>query len=146
MGAAAAAAVFGKETRPNVLFLSVDDMNDWVGCLGGYAGVKTPNIDGLALAAAGIKTLDGGYIDTDAFQNTNVAGVYAIGDVTGRAELTPVAIAAGRRLADRLFNGQTDRKLDYENIATVVFSHPPVGTVGLTEDEARERFKDDVKI
>lgn len=107
---------------------------------------RAPNIDGLGLAAAGIKTLDGGYIDTDAFQNTNVAGVYAIGDVTGRAELTPVAIAAGRRLADRLFNGQTDRKLDYENIATVVFSHPPVGTVGLTEDEARERFKDDVKI
>jgi glutathione reductase (NADPH) len=76
---------------------------------------------------------DQGVIVTDAYQNTNVPGVYAIGDVTGRVELTPVAIAAGRRLADRIFAGMSDRRLDYENIATVVFSHPPIGTVGLTE-------------
>jgi glutathione reductase (NADPH) len=66
--------------------------------------------------------------------------VYAVGDVTGRAQLTPVAIAAGRRLSDRLFGGQADRHLDYENIPTVVFGHPPIGTVGLTEDEARAKF------
>jgi len=69
-----------------------------------------------------------------------VPGIYAIGDVTGRVQLTPVAIAAGRRLADRLFGGQADRRLDYETIPTVIFARPPIGTVGLTEQEARERF------
>jgi glutathione reductase (NADPH) len=77
-----------------------------------------------------------GFVTVDDFQNTNVSGVYAVGDVTGRAMLTPVAIAAGRKLADRLFGGDPDAKLDYENIPTVIFSHPPIGTVGLTEDEA----------
>ena len=70
---------------------------------------------------------------TDEFQNTNVAGVYAIGDVTGRAALTPVAIAAGRRLSDRLFGGKPERHLDYDLIPTVVFTHPPIGTVGASE-------------
>jgi glutathione reductase (NADPH) len=86
------------------------------------------------------------FIITDEFQNTNVAGVYAIGDVTGRAALTPVAIAAGRRLSDRLFNHQTDRRLDYNMIATVVFTHPPIGTVGQSESEARARYGDAVKV
>jgi glutathione reductase (NADPH) len=89
------------------------------------------------LEAAGIEPLPNGTIPTDAFQNTTVAGIYALGDVTGRAPLTPVAIAAGRRLADRLFNDQPNRRLDYENIPTVVFAHPPVGSIGLTETEAR---------
>ncbi len=66
--------------------------------------------------------------------------IYAVGDVTGRAVLTPVAIAAGRRLADRVFGGQPDRHLSYDLIPTVVFSHPPIGTVGLSEQAARERF------
>jgi glutathione reductase (NADPH) len=79
-------------------------------------------------------------------QNTTAAGIYAVGDVTEREALTPVAIAAGRRLADRLFGGQPDRKLVYENIPTVIFSHPPIGTVGLTEDEARGRYGDAVKV
>ncbi|HMD59398.1 MAG TPA: glutathione-disulfide reductase [Steroidobacteraceae bacterium] len=87
-----------------------------------------------------------GFIATDEWQQTSVPDVYAIGDVTGRAQLTPVAIAAGRRLSDRLFGGQADRKLDYENIPTVIFSHPPIGTVGLTEAQARERFGAAVKI
>jgi glutathione reductase (NADPH) len=69
-----------------------------------------------------------------------VPGLYAIGDVAGRAALTPVAIAAGRRLADRLFGGMQGRKLVYENIPTVIFSHPPIGTVGLTEPDAVQRF------
>ena len=72
--------------------------------------------------------------------------IFAIGDVTGQAELTPVAIAAGRRLADRLYDNQTDRHLDYNLIATVVFSHPPMGTVGLTETEAREKHGDAVTV
>ncbi len=69
--------------------------------------------------------------------------IYAVGDVTGRAALTPVAIAAARRLSDRLFGGQAGARLDYENVPTVVFSHPPIGTVGLTEEEAKSRYGDD---
>ncbi len=87
-----------------------------------------------------------GYIPVDEFQRTSVESVYAIGDVTGQAELTPVAIAAGRRLADRIYNGMEGRKLDYSLIPTVVFSHPPIGTVGLTEDEARKQYGDSVEV
>ncbi len=87
-----------------------------------------------------------GFVRTDAFQETNVSGVYAIGDVAGRAQLTPVAIAAGRRLADRVFGGQNERRLDYDNIPTVIFSHPPIGTVGLSEAAARHQFGAAVKV
>ena len=107
---------------------------------------RYPLTDGLGLDRAGIETDAEGYIPTDKFQNTRVQGVYAIGDVTGRAQLTPVAIAAGRRLGDRLFGGMKDRYLPYENIATVVFSHPPIGTVGLTESQAREQHGEAVKV
>jgi len=86
-----------------------------------------------------------GYIAVDEYQQTSAASVFAIGDVTGRATLTPVAIAAGRRLADRLWGGMKDRKLSYDNIPTVMFGHPPLGTVGLTEPQARARFGDSVK-
>jgi glutathione reductase (NADPH) len=103
-----------------------------------WAVGREPNTDGLNLAAAGVKADARGYIETDAYQNTNVAQIYAIGDITPRPALTPVAIAAGRRLADRLFGGMAGRHLDYTNIPTVVFSHPPVGTVGLTEAQARD--------
>uniref|UniRef100_A0A5G2QCI4 Glutathione reductase, mitochondrial n=1 Tax=Sus scrofa TaxID=9823 RepID=A0A5G2QCI4_PIG len=95
----------------------------------------------------GIQTDDKGHIIVDEFQNTNVKGIYAVGDVCGRALLTPVAIAAGRKLAHRLFECKEDSKLDYDNIPTVVFSHPPIGTVGLTEDEAICKYgKENVKI
>lgn len=107
---------------------------------------RTPNTKPLNLAVAGVEHDARGFIPTDEFQNTNVPGVYAVGDVTGRAQLTPVAIAAARRLSDRLFDNQTDRKLDYENIPTVMFSHPPIGTVGLTEEQAREQHGDAVKV
>ena len=107
---------------------------------------RYPLTGDLALGKAGVETNIEGYIPTDKFQNTNVSGVYAIGDVTGRAQLTPVAIAAGRRLGDRLFGGMADRHLPYENIATVVFSHPPIGTVGLTESEARDQHGEAVKV
>jgi len=99
---------------------------------------RYPLTQDLNLEAAGVSTDPQGYIPTDKYQQTNVAGIYAIGDVTGRAQLTPVAIAAGRRLSDRLFGAMTERHLAYENIPTVVFSHPPIGTVGLTESEARD--------
>jgi len=111
-----------------------------------WAVGRTPNTGGLGLDEAGVIRDAGGFIPVDGFQNTNVPGIYAIGDVTGGPALTPVAIAAGRRLADRLFGGQPERRLNYENIPTVVFSHPPIGTVGLTEDEARETHGEAVKV
>ncbi len=107
---------------------------------------RSANVGALALHAAGVAQDAGGFIVTDAFQNTNVAGVHAIGDVTGRAALTPVAIAAGRRLSDRLFGGKPERHLDYEMIPSVVFTHPPVGSVGLSESEARAKYADAVKV
>ena len=105
-----------------------------------WAVGRAPASAALALADAGVTTDAEGYIVVDEFQNTNVGGIYAVGDVTGRTQLTPVAIAAGRKLADRLFNGQTQSKQDYDNIASVVFSHPPIGTVGITEDQAQEQY------
>jgi glutathione reductase (NADPH) len=107
---------------------------------------REANVASLNLQAAGVAIDDGGFIVTDTFQNTNVAGVYAIGDVTGRAALTPVAIAAGRRLSDRLFGGLLKRHLDYNLIPTVIFTHPPIGTVGATEAEARAQYGDAVKV
>jgi glutathione reductase (NADPH) len=97
---------------------------------------REPAIDNINLESTGVKLNDKGFIDTDKYQNTNVNGIYAVGDNTGRAQLTPVAVAAGRRLCERLFNNKPDEHLDYTGIATVVFSHPVIGTVGLTEDEA----------
>ena len=119
--------------------------------LGGFDALiwaigRRPRTAGLGLEAAGIEVDPRGFVSTDAYQNTNVAGVYALGDVTGRAALTPVAIAAGRRLADRLFGGQPERRLDYDLIPTVVFSHPPIGTVGLTETQARATHGAAVKV
>ncbi len=105
-----------------------------------WATGRSPRTRGLGLEEAGIETNDRGFIETDEFQNTNQENIYAVGDVTGRVALTPVAIAAGRRLADRLFNNQADARLDYETIPTVIFSHPPIGTVGLSEDEARDSY------
>ncbi|MFO0452444.1 MAG: FAD-dependent oxidoreductase, partial [Pseudomonadota bacterium] len=107
---------------------------------------REPATAELALDRAGVKLYDDGFVIADAWQNTNVPGVYAIGDVTGREALTPVAIAAGRRLSDRLFGGRPDRRLDYDLIPTVIFSHPPIGTVGLTEAAARELHGEAVKV
>jgi glutathione reductase (NADPH) len=107
---------------------------------------RSANVEMLDIERTGVSLDAYNYVITDEFQNTNVAGLYAIGDVTGRAALTPVAIAAGRRLSDRLFDGKTDRRLDYNNIATVVFTHPPIGTVGMSEAEARARHGEAVKV
>ena len=107
---------------------------------------RSPATNSLALENAGLSANKRGFIDTDEYQNTDADNIYAVGDVTGRIALTPVAIAAGRRLADRLFNNQVEAKLDYNTIPTVVFSHPAIGTVGLTEAQAREQFGDEVKV
>ncbi|QEY52451.1 glutathione-disulfide reductase [Legionella longbeachae] len=108
---------------------------------------RTPRTAQLRLEKVNVTTDKQGLILVDAFQNTSTKGIYAIGDVTNAPALTPVAIAAGRRLADRLFGQQPDACLSYENISTVIFSHPPMGTVGLSEEEAIERYgKDHIKI
>lgn len=107
---------------------------------------RDPATDGLGLESAGVACDPAGYIPTDDFQATSVAGVYAIGDVTGREALTPVAIAAGRRLADRVFGGMTGRRLEYADIPTVIFSHPPIGTCGLSEPEARRLHGDALRV
>jgi glutathione reductase (NADPH) len=107
---------------------------------------RSPNTESLDVHAAGVEQDERGFIPTDKFQQTNVENVYAIGDVTGRDALTPVAIAAGRRLADRLYGGMEGRHLEYDLIPTVIFSHPTIGTVGLTEDEARALYGDDVRV
>lgn len=102
-------------------------------------------LTGFIDAAVGVKKNERGYIEVDEFQQTSVPDVFAIGDVTGRVTLTPVAIAAGRRLADRIWGGMAGRKLDYDNIPTVLFGHPPLGTVGLSEPAARAQHGDAVK-
>jgi glutathione reductase (NADPH) len=104
---------------------------------------RNPEIGDLNLPAVGMKQDNKGIIITDEYQNTNVDNVYSLGDVSGRIELTPVAIAAGRRLSDRLFGGMKEAKLDYSNIPSVVFAHPEVGTIGLSEPEAREKYGDE---
>lgn len=113
--------------------------------LGGFDTViwaigRSPLTAELDLPATGVPCDELGYVQTNDYQETNVPGIYALGDVCGRIALTPVAIAAGRRLADRAFGGMAGRHLVYENIPTVIFSHPPIGTVGLTEAQAIERF------
>ncbi|CEG58744.1 glutathione-disulfide reductase [Legionella fallonii] len=97
---------------------------------------RKPRTAHLNLSKIAVKTDSQGLIEVDAFQNTTVKGIYAIGDVTKAPALTPVAVAAGRRLADRLFGKQPDAHLNYDNICSVVFSHPPVGSVGLSEQDA----------
>jgi len=107
---------------------------------------RSPNTAGLALENGGVITDDREFIPTDKYQQTNIEHILALGDVTGRAALTPVAIAAGRRLADRLYGGMAGRHLEYDLIPTVIFSHPPIGTVGLSESAARAEFGDGVKV
>jgi glutathione reductase (NADPH) len=111
-----------------------------------WAVGREPVTADLGLDAAGVATDAAGFIPADQYQVTNVPHVYAIGDVTGREALTPVAIAAGRRLCDRLFGGKAGRYLDYRNIPTVVFSHPTIGTCGLTEAAARAEYGDAVEV
>jgi glutathione reductase (NADPH) len=110
-----------------------------------WATGREPLTDCIA-PAVGVKRDGNGFVVTDEFQQTSLPSVLAIGDVTGRAQLTPVAIAAGRRLADRIWGGMAGSRLDYGNIPSVVFAHPPLGTVGLTEPAAREQHGDAVKV
>jgi len=111
-----------------------------------WAVGRKPSTD-INLSAANVELDQHGYIRVDEYQNTSQSNIFALGDVCGKALLTPVAIAAGRRLMGRLFNGQENLKLDYEFIPSAIFTHPPVGTVGYTEEEAIKLYgKENIKI
>ena len=105
-----------------------------------WAVGRKANVHQLNLEAAGVELTERGFIQVDEYQNTTTPGIYALGDVSGEKELTPVAIKAGRTLAERLFNGKTDAKMDYELIPTVVFSHPAISSIGLTQEQAEKKY------
>ena len=105
-----------------------------------WAVGRKANVQQLNLEAAGVELTERGFIQVDEYQNTTTPGIYALGDVSGEKELTPVAIKAGRTLAERLFNGKTVAKMDYELIPTVVFSHPAIGSIGLTQEQAEAKY------
>ena len=108
-----------------------------------FAIGRSPNVEGLGLEKAGVTLAKDGAIAVDAGSATNVTGIFAVGDVTNRVNLTPVAIREGHALADTLFGGEKGIKpwqVDYAHIPTAVFTTPELGTVGLTEAEAREKF------
>ncbi|WP_242258828.1 glutathione-disulfide reductase [Streptococcus thoraltensis] len=110
-----------------------------VDCLIWAVGRK-PNVTGFGLENTGVALNKRGHIQTDEFENTSVEGIYALGDVNGKLELTPVAVKAGRQLSERLFNGKTNAKMDYENVATVIFSHPAIGSIGMSEEAAIAKY------
>lgn len=111
-----------------------------------WAVGRHANTHSLDIDRIGVHTDDQGHIEVDDLQNTSIPGVYAVGDVTQRLALTPVAVSAGRKLADRLFGGKPNARLDYRNVPSVVFSHPPLGTIGMSEQQAREAYGDDVQL
>ncbi len=137
----------GVEKQGDGLYMNSEDGRRFgpVDCVLWAVG-REPNSDSLALDAADVETDGGGFIPVDKYQQTNVEHIFAIGDVTGAQALTPVAIAAGRRLADRIYGKMEGRHLDYRLIPTVIFSHPPMGTVGVTEAQARAEHGDAVKV
>lgn len=107
-----------------------------------YATGRKANVEGLGLDTVGIRQTKGGEIEVDEHFASSVPSVYAVGDVVGRKALTPVALAEGMALVDHLFGpapGKPARTMDYDNIPTAVFTHPPIGTVGLSEEQARQR-------
>ncbi|MHC5228038.1 glutathione-disulfide reductase [Enterococcus sp. LJL99] len=112
-----------------------------------FGAGRQPNTEKLGLENTSVELSEHGYIKVDKFQNTTQKGIYSVGDVIGKIDLTPVAIEAGRRLSERLFNGKSQEHLDYDTIPTVVFTHPPIATVGLSEEEAIEKYgKETLKI
>jgi glutathione reductase (NADPH) len=104
-----------------------------------YATGRKPNTTGLGLAEIGVEMEANGAIIVDEWQRSTVKNIYAIGDVTDRINLTPVAIAEGRAIAETLYNNNPMR-MDHADVPSAVFSNPPIGTVGLNEDEARRLY------
>lgn len=116
----------------------IEDFDEVIWAVGRETITEPLQLENVGLAVNGR-----GYIDVDDYHKTNVPNIYAIGDVTGQAQLTPVAIRAGRYLAERLYNNQPELKMDLSKVPTVVFSHPPVGTIGLAEHDARRKYGHD---
>jgi len=121
--------------------LAIPDVDTLIWAIG-----RRPNTDNIGIENTDIKLDRRGMVEVDDYEKTSVDGVYAIGDIIGKAPLTPVAIAAGRRLGDRLYGGKPERKMSYENIATVMFTHPPIGTIGMSEEKAREAYGNEIKV
>ncbi len=135
-----------KNSDESLTLVLADGRTQTVDCLIWAVG-RTPATGGLGLKNAGVNVNEQGKILVDKFQNTNVDGIYAVGDVmAGGIDLTPVAGAAGRRLSERLFNNKPNEHLDYTLVPTVIFSHPPIGTIGLSETAARAQFGEAVKV
>jgi len=137
-----------ESTNLKTVTLANGEVIDGVDCVLMATG-RSPLVGPLNLPGAGVEQKDSGYIVTDEYSATNVDGVFALGDVCGDVELTPMAIAAGRRLSDRLFGGEEfkDAKVSYDNVPTVVFSHPTIGTIGLSESEALAKYgEENVKV
>lgn len=111
-----------------------------------WAVGRVPNSQGLGLEALGVERDEAGHILVDARQGTNVPGIHAVGDVTDRKALTPVAVAAGQALAERLVAGQGEAIFEDQDVPSVVFSEPPLGAIGLTEQQARARYGDAVNV
>lgn len=117
-----------------------DGQSQTVDCLIWAVG-REPATDVINLEVTGVETNSIGKVKVDKFQNTNVEGIYAVGDIIENSiDLTPVAVAAGRRLSERLFNNKPNEHLDYNLVPTVIFTHPPIGTVGLSEMQAIEQY------
>jgi glutathione reductase (NADPH) len=104
-----------------------------------FATGRVPNTEGLGLADVGVELDDKGAVKVDADNRTAVDSIYAVGDVTNRVQLTPVAIREGQAFADTLFGGKP-HQVDYSCIPSAVFSHPPLASVGMTESEARNKL------
>ncbi len=119
----------------------IDNVNALIWAIG-----RLPNTHKLGLENTRVELDKRGMVVVDDEEKTTVEGIYAIGDIIGKAPLTPVAIATGRRLGDRLYGGKPDRKMSYDNIATVMFTHPPIGTIGMSEEKARAEYGDEIKV
>jgi len=126
------------EKRESGYYLHCDQCEDLEADLLMFATGRTPNSDRLGLEKIGVAVNADGAVLVDELNRTSIANIFAIGDVTDRLNLTPVAIHEGRAFAETHF-GEGERRMDYSNVPTTVFSQPPIGAVGLTEFEARER-------
>ena len=122
----------------SIVFMNVEEVDFLLLAIG-----RVPLLDGLGLESIGIQRTPSGHIQVNDKQETTVPGVYCIGDNIGKKDLTPVAIQTGRRLADRLFGGHPESIMDFTNVPTVIFSHPPIGTIGLSEEEARKQYPEE---